>query len=177
MIQTRNAKNLIKAAQATKTIFQGHTMSQIAISLIVSGSFSLMVSIIDQLQIIIHLPILNILVPANAMQFFSTAVPIVTYDILENYDLYNDFIKYLTRSGSTAAADESKTRRLQKFQELESKKILRRITDQTWQLGYDSYNPLMNLGTLSLLILIFAFKIIFTFTVLWLLSKCFPRLK
>ena len=32
------------------------------------------------------------------MEFFSVAVPLVTYDLLENFDTYNDFIELLTRS-------------------------------------------------------------------------------
>ena len=32
------------------------------------------------------------------MEFFSIIVPIVTYDLLENVDIYTDFIKYFTRN-------------------------------------------------------------------------------
>ena len=32
------------------------------------------------------------------MEFFTTTVPIVTYDVLENIDSYNEFLLYLTRS-------------------------------------------------------------------------------
>ena len=32
------------------------------------------------------------------MEFFTIGVPIVTYDILENFEPYNDFLEFLTRS-------------------------------------------------------------------------------
>ena len=55
-------------------------------------TLSFLISVVDQLQIIIHLPILNIQIPANGMEFFSIAVPIVTYDIFENLSFYLNFI-------------------------------------------------------------------------------------
>ena len=42
------------------------------------------------------------------MEFFSIAVPIVTYDILENFELYNDFIKMLTRSNEEEPTKEER---------------------------------------------------------------------
>ena len=63
------------------------------------------------------------------MEFFSIAVPIVTYDILENYELYNDFIKMLTRSSEVVEQDER--RRLEEEVSETGKEILERISDQT----------------------------------------------
>ena len=36
--------------------------------------------------------------PANSMEFFTITVPIVTYDVLENFEYYNNFIQFLTRN-------------------------------------------------------------------------------
>ena len=57
------------------------------------------------------MPILNIEIPANGMEFFSIAVPIVTYDILENFEPYNDFLEYLTRSQDTNKTSEENDKR------------------------------------------------------------------
>ena len=46
------------------------------------GTVSLLLSSFDQMQIFIHLPVMNLKIPANAMTFFSTIVPIVTFDLL-----------------------------------------------------------------------------------------------
>ena len=83
---------MISSAQTSKSLIMGNTVSQMVISLFLGGSLSFLVSVVDQLQLIIHLPILNIEIPANGMEFFSLAVPIVTYDVLENIELYNNFI-------------------------------------------------------------------------------------
>ena len=40
------------------------------------------------------------------MEFFSIAVPIVTYDILENLTIYINFIKSFTRNYDEKGIDE-----------------------------------------------------------------------
>ena len=40
------------------------------------------------------------------MEFFSVAVPIITYDLFQNFDLYNDFIELLTRSVEEGKSEE-----------------------------------------------------------------------
>ena len=70
-------------------------------------TLSFLISVVDQLQIIIHLPILNIQIPANGMEFFSIAVPIVTYDIFENLSFYLNFIKSFTRNYDEKSQAES----------------------------------------------------------------------
>ena len=65
--------------------------------MIIGKSFSTMVSLVDSLQLVAHLPIITVNIPANGMEMFSMAVPVVTYDFLENVDFYNDAILSLTR--------------------------------------------------------------------------------
>ena len=65
--------------------------------MLLGGSFSLLVSVVDSLQLIIHLPLFNVDIPPNGMEFFTLTVPIVTYDVLENIEVYNNFILRLTR--------------------------------------------------------------------------------
>ena len=81
--------------------------------MVLGGSLSFLVSVVDQLQIVIHLPVLNIEMPPNGMEYFSIVVPIVTYDLLENIDAYNNFIKMLTRSKNVA--EDQGSRRLLQF--------------------------------------------------------------
>ena len=95
------------------------------VSVIFGNAFSFLISVIDQLQLIIHIPILNINIPANSMEFFSVAVPIVTYDVFENFEAYNDFIQLLTRSSNK----EKKKRRLLKETKETKDDVLERITD------------------------------------------------
>ena len=105
------------------------------------------------------------------MHFFATVVPIVTFDLLENIDEYNDVIQFLTRSSPSQSQDK----RL--LQEADSQIQYQRISDQTFQLGYDSYNPMMNLGTLSLLLMIYVIKVLFVLLVLNFIKLLTSRVK
>ena len=86
-----------------------------SINMLLGGSVSFLLSIVDQLQIIVHLPILNLQIPSNGMEFFSISVPIVTYDLLENIEVYNDFLDLLTRSEKKGK--KKKLRRLSESKE------------------------------------------------------------
>ena len=93
-------------------------------SMVLGGSLSFLVSVIDQLQIVIHLPVLNIEIPPNGMEYFSIIVPIVTYDLLENVDAYNNFIEMLTRSLPDQVLNlADKRRMLQSVTESEKQEI------------------------------------------------------
>lgn len=50
--------------------------------LFMAGALSFMIGWINTLQIIIHLPMLKILVPANVSLFFQLVIPIVTFDVI-----------------------------------------------------------------------------------------------
>jgi hypothetical protein len=42
------------------------------------------------------MPALNFGVPANLMEYYSILVPIVNFDVLENYDWYQDFLDWMS---------------------------------------------------------------------------------
>ena len=67
-------------------------------SFVLGGTISLLLSSFDQMQIFIHIPIMKLKIPANAMNFFSTMVPIVTFDVLQNLGFYNNFLKYISQN-------------------------------------------------------------------------------
>ena len=47
-------------------------------------SMNYMVLLVRSLQIIMHLPMLQIILPANVMTLFSVMIPTVSFDILES---------------------------------------------------------------------------------------------
>ena len=51
------------------------------------------------------------------------------------------------------------------------------MSDQTQQIGYDSYNILLNLGTLSLIIILYCLKLVIVFVIMLPLSYCIPKIK
>ena len=44
-----------------------------------------------------HIPAMNTNVPGNAMKFFSTLMPIVMFDILSEWDLYEETLLKISR--------------------------------------------------------------------------------
>ena len=102
----------------------------------------------------------------------------MTYDVLQNIDPWNNFLMLLTRHNSDVAESDTSNLRMLNAEVSSSKsEIYDRISDQTQQLGYDSYNPLINLGTISLFIGVIVIKVFILFAIIWPLSKCFPRMK
>ena len=55
---------------------------------VLSGSYGYMVGMIRCLQMVVHIPLLNIVVPGNITMVFGFIIPIVMFDVLENDD-YN----------------------------------------------------------------------------------------
>ena len=53
-----------------------------------SSSYCYMIALIRCLQMILHIPLLNVVVPGNITMIFRFIIPIVMFDILEN-ERYN----------------------------------------------------------------------------------------
>ena len=52
------------------------------------GAINQFMKMMNHLQIIMHIPAMDVNVPGNAMKFFSTMMPIVTFDLLEEFQIY-----------------------------------------------------------------------------------------
>jgi hypothetical protein len=52
--------------------------------IVFSGGMKYMMTLIRALQLILHLPMLRIVIPANVATMISIIMPIVMFDILEN---------------------------------------------------------------------------------------------
>ena len=57
----------------------------------IAGSLSALLVVINPLQLILHLPIMSVIVPANVLSLFKILIPIVMFDVLEG----NQFIQNL----------------------------------------------------------------------------------
>jgi len=86
---------------------------------------------------ILHLPMLNIIVPGNVAMFMSLIFPIAMFDVLEN--------------------DYANPSMLFDFEpEEKSDDIFGQIRD----LGYETHSSILNLGTLFVLVCWWTFKVI-----------------
>ena len=108
------------------------------INLVLSGAMSHMVGWINSLQLIIHLPMLMTLIPANVASFFSLILPIVQFDLIPpewSYELVLNF------------DDDLNEEFLEKFDTS--------VFDQMKDLGYESHNSLRLLGSLFIFALLY----------------------
>lgn len=119
-------------------------------SLSFGRSLDLMLIMINSLQIAIHLPIMGIGFPSNAMTYISSMIPIVMFDVLEGQDWFESIFR--SNKGGEMVDIEP-------------------YTYQIGELGYESYNPFLNLGTISLWLMIYFTKFIILLFVLFPLRK------
>ena len=109
------------------------------------GANCYMIGFIRSLQMIIHLPMLMIIMPANVSAFFCILIPIATFDVLD--------------SGWT-------TELIFEFDEAQHERLEPEIYDQTETLGYETHNALLNLGSLAIFSFTYYVRLLFLFLVL-----------
>jgi len=88
---------------------------------------------------------MNVVHPANVVKFFNIMIPIVMFDFLADVPLFQDYIS--------------------KFEN--DDQDLSRLSDQVVDLGYDSYNPLVNMRTSAVFHLLYFIRVAFLFGVLY----------
>lgn len=86
---TRSYESATETSQKSVIVM---VLFSIGLNMILSGILSLLVGMINSLQLIIHLPMMNVPFPANAMTFVRCLVPIVMFEILEYKDILLDFL-------------------------------------------------------------------------------------
>ena len=94
--------------------------------------------VIRNLQIIIHLPLFGTTLPGNVNSVFKILIPIVTFDLLDS-ELTTDALEFDTKS------------------QLALQPTLR---DSIIEMGYETHNSFMNLGSVSLFIFIYLIVLI-----------------
>ena len=74
--------------------------------MLIAGSLQFLLGAIDQIQLIVHLPILDVKFPANTMKFYNYIVPIVNFDILSEIKEYNLFLFDISTSRTLEFGEE-----------------------------------------------------------------------
>ena len=72
----------ISTVDTSKTVILNVNAYQIGINIIIQGALNHFLQMMNQLQIIMHLPMMNTNMPSNNMKFFSAMMPITAFDIL-----------------------------------------------------------------------------------------------
>ena len=161
------------------------------LNVFMSGSLQMLWSLVNTLQVLNHLPMLNVQTPAIAMDFQGTMASLSNFDVIPTGDLFDlifnftDAEKSTKKKESRALNSETETAEEgeggEKDEEEEEEEDVNSFADKMPQrfqdMGYESLNIIDNLGTLFLLIIVFA-VVLLVLGILKLLSfYYYPSLK
>lgn len=143
--------NVIDNARIFNFILAIILFGGIAISYVTSTSLDKFLYMINELQLIFHLPLMHLIVPGNVLIAFTNMIDLVKYDILTHFKLF-DFSSSIKDAQNNPHA----------------------FFNGFWfQLGYKSYNIRANIGTLLIVIIIWlVLKVIRLFVFNYLAEKC-----
>lgn len=109
------------------------------------GAMTYMIINLRTLQMILHLPLVEVIVPGNVSMFFQAMIPIAMFDIFDT-----DWTTEVVLDFSEQKQDKFQVERL----------------DQMTDLGYESNSAMLNLGSLALFTIAYFFKL-FVFGILY----------
>ena len=84
-----------------------------------------------------HVPLMAINVPAFPMMVIKTMIPIVNFEMLEQFDAFGEFIKIISQNYEIDKSTPEKRRKLVEMPDIKVK-----IPDQVVEIGYDTYNSI-----------------------------------
>ena len=85
------SRGLIKTTEGVKNFINSSLIGAVILNISFKGALFLILGMINSLQLILHLPIMNIVIPANVMTMFTILIPVVMFDITEELDLLSRF--------------------------------------------------------------------------------------
>ena len=71
-------------------MLKGSLVGSFVVNFFIAGSLSQLLAFINPLQLILHLPIMNVVVPTNVLSLFTVLIPIVMFDVLEGVEVIED---------------------------------------------------------------------------------------
>mmetsp|Transcript_9281 Transcript_9281/g.14051 ORF Transcript_9281/g.14051 Transcript_9281/m.14051 type:complete len:253 (+) Transcript_9281:2509-3267(+) len=80
---TALTKNFESGVQATEGALVSLLVISFLLQILLTGGMQYLVVFIRSLQLILHLPLLNVIVPANVLIMFSTTMSIAMFDVLD----------------------------------------------------------------------------------------------
>ena len=116
----------------------------------------------------LHFPIFNVWFPANIMIQFKNFVPIVNFDLMSEIKPYTDFLEKISQAN--AIEKETKKRILEALSKETQNTGF--PPDQIIALGYETFNPYLNLGSLCIVLFCYFGGVLINQLILWPLSKC-----
>jgi len=78
-------RGLLATTEQVKVVINNSVIGSIIMNISFKGALSLILGMINSLQLILHLPIMNTPIPANVMSMFTILIPVVMFDLLEEF--------------------------------------------------------------------------------------------
>jgi len=88
MPDNRLTQSLLVASFTVKEVVNDSVIGSLILNVAFKGALSLVLGMINTLQLILHLPIMNTPIPANVMSMFSILIPVVMFDLLEEFHIF-----------------------------------------------------------------------------------------
>lgn len=83
IILTPVVAGFMEATEVTAKVMLNSQIFIFFISLFLAGILTYFLSMINSLQILVHMPLMNIAFPANTMTYFGYLIPLIKFDVLE----------------------------------------------------------------------------------------------
>jgi len=84
------------------SLIQGSGLVCFGVSFVFGSALKTFIQMIGIIQVVNHIPLMNIDVPSNAVSFYKTIIPVVNYDMLSNVDGFEDFLTKISRNSPKA---------------------------------------------------------------------------
>lgn len=94
-----SSENFVENAKTADGGMKLIVVVNFAMSFLVAFSLNFLWSMINSLQMIVYLPLLNIILPANVNTLFAILIEVATFDVVPKSDEINKFVfkfKYTT---------------------------------------------------------------------------------
>ena len=114
----------------------------------------------------LHFPTMKVWVPATIMVQFKNFVPVVNFDLMGEIKPYTNFLITISQ---VPVDESSKTRRLEETHIAQT--VNEGLSDQIKSLGYETYNPYLNLGSLVILLICYFGAVLVNFLIQWPIQK------
>jgi hypothetical protein len=134
LADTRFTKNYVSSSANLKRILLATLVTTFIASQFIPGSMIYLLGFLQSLQLVLHLPMFSIIIPANVAMIFEYILAVVMFDILDP--------SYTTELVFNFDSDSHKF-------------MSSKIIDQVRDLGYGSFNSWLTLGSISIFLFIY----------------------
>jgi len=140
MVQDDFSATFASTAEDTSEAMTYILIFLMAFDNILGGMMANLAQYINSLQMMLHLPMLHVVMPANVSEFFGLILPIAMFDIIES-TYSTELIMEFDFVAEAEFAEEG-------------------ILGQMRDLGYEQHNAILNLGSLAIFSFLYYVKLV-----------------